>query len=145
MADLRRLEVGGYEHEGAQADRRRCRGGCTGEIARRRTGEGVEAERNCPGRRDRDDAVLERQSWVSGVVLEPQPLDAELATDPRALQERRRADIEATLGRCVDRQQLQVAPDPGRAGLDRGALDFRPNSRVVVRDFEGTETRSADV
>ena len=68
---------------------------------------------------DRDRAILERQGGVAGVVLDPQPVDAEDGRQAIRIDQRRRADGQRPRRRRVDGQQLDVPPDTGRAALDR--------------------------
>ena len=88
VVDLRRLEVRRDEDEGTQPERGRGGGGRPGEVAGRGAGERVEAELDGPGRGDRDDAVLEAQRRVAGVVLEPEAIDAELGSPSRSAETR---------------------------------------------------------
>jgi len=78
VVDLGGLQVGRDEDEGPQAGRSRRRGRRPSEVAGRRAGDRVEAELDRSGDRDRNNPVLEAQRRVAGVVLEPQPVDAEV-------------------------------------------------------------------
>ena len=94
-------------------------------------------------RRDRDDAILERVRRVRGVELQQQLADAELAREPRRLDERREAGRER-IGEIDGRQQVGVAPDAPRPGGDRLVRDA-PVQRVPVVDrLERAEAARAD-
>ena len=83
--------------------------------------------------RDRDDAILERVRRVRGVELQPELADAELLGEPRRGHERREARREPGLVRRRDGEQVGVAPDRRRAGLDPLA-GHRPAQGVPVVD-----------
>ena len=114
-----------------------------GEVAGRGAGQHRESELASRGQRDRHDAVLERVRRVAAVVLDPQRAHAEFAGEVVGAHQLRHAGLEV---RGVDhvrrhRQQLLVAPDVVRAGLDRLAGD----ARVVVGHLERTEALFARV
>ena len=98
-------------------------------------------ERGC----DRYRPVLERQARVPRVVLEPEAVDPERGPEALRRDERRRADAEATQGRGIDGQELEVSPDAGRTRLDRRARGPGPDDLCVVGDLERPEARLADV
>ncbi len=79
VVDLGGLEVRRDEDEGTQPERGRGGRGGAGEVAGGGAGERVEAELDGSGRGDRDDAVLEAECRVTGVVLQPEPVDTDLA------------------------------------------------------------------
>ena len=133
VVDLGRLEVGRDEDVGRQPDGGRGRRGRAGEVAGRRAGERLDAEFDGPGGGDRDRPVLERQRRVAGVVLDQQAIQPERRRQPVGRQQRRGADRQAARRRRVDGQQLEVAPDPGRASRDRlRGSRVGPGDRVVV-------------
>ena len=70
--DLRLFEVGGDQHVGGQPGRGGVRRDGVGEVARRGTGDRLEAELLGTGERDGDDAVLEGMRRVGGLVLDPE-------------------------------------------------------------------------
>ena len=118
MVDLGRLEVGRDEDVGRQADRRGSRRRRAGEVAGRCAGQRLDAELERPGGRDRDGAVLERQRRVARVVLDPQLLETERRGEALGRQQGRGPDGQTARRRRIDREELGVAPDAGRACRD---------------------------
>ena len=113
------LEVGGDEDVGVEAGGGGVGGDRVGEVAGRGAGDGLEAELVRLGDGDRDDPVLEGVGRVGGVVLDP-----ELGLDPEPLgqavgaQQRRQARLQRVAGAPLEGEEVGVAPDPLRAGLD---------------------------
>src|SRR5439155_10163888 len=145
--DLGRLEIGRDEDEGAQPGGSRGRGGGPSQVAGRGAGERVEAELDSTGRGDRDDAVLEAERRVAGVVLEVERragAQAQLSGEALSSDERGRPDGEAALRSAFDGEQLQVAPDSRRPPCDRIAGEGGASDVVVVLDLERSETGRTD-
>ena len=139
------LEVGRDEHVRVEPG---CRGVCrdgVGQVARRRAGDDLVAELLRLGDGDRHDPVLERVGRVGGVVLDVELADPERLGEPRRALERRQADRKAGRRRTLERQEVRVAPDRLRAGLDapldRGGVE----AAQVVRDLERAEAALAHV
>ena len=139
--DLRLLQGGRDEHDRVPA--RTGRGGRDGvrQVPGGRAAQHREAELAGRGEGHRDDPVLERVGGVAGVVLHPQLPDAERPGQVVRLDQ----PGEAGLGVAVllhgarHRQQVLVAPDRLRSGLDR-----RPGHlREVVGHLERPETPGA--
>ena len=111
-----------------------------GEVAGRGAGDGVEAQLLRLGDGDGDDAVLEGVGRVGGVVLDP-----ELGVEPEALgeavgaQQRRQAGLERVAGATLEGQEVGVAPDSLRAGLDLALGLGRVETGEVVGDFQRPE------
>ena len=145
MLDLGRLEVGRHEDVGRQPGDGRggCR--CSGEIAGRRAGEDLQPEVDGFGHGHRHGAILEGQRWVAAVVLDQQPLDPDRLPESGRRDEGARADRERPGRLGLDREQLQVPPDAGRAGFDRRPDQATTYDVQVVGDLEGTETARTDV
>ncbi len=141
--DLGPLEVGGDEDDRLHAGAGPGGGHRVGEVAGRGTGEDLAAELAGGRQRDRDDPVLEGVRRVAGVVLDPEVLDAELATEVVGLDQPGEAGLHVGARGDVGghRQQLLVAPDVLGAGLDPGAGD----RREVVADLQGAEALLAGV
>ncbi|GAY12092.1 DNA polymerase III delta subunit [Pseudonocardia sp. N23] len=136
--DLGLLQRRRDQHDGVPPGARRRRGDGVGEVARRRAAQHGEAELAGRGEGDGDDAVLERVGRVAGVVLHPQGAHTQGGGEPVGLDQPRHArlgvGVRLHVGR--DRQQVAVAPDRLRAGLDGPAGD----RREVVGHLEGPET-----
>jgi hypothetical protein len=98
----------------------------------------------CLGARDGDDAVLERVRRIRGVELQPELADPERLGEPRRRDERRAARRKALLRRRGDRQQVGVAPDRARTGLDALAGDDGALGIPVVDRVERAEAFRAD-
>src|SRR5262249_42901210 len=95
---------------------------------------------------DGDDAVLERQGGeVDGVVLDPQPLDAQLGGEAVGPYQRRAADLPADGRLAVEPQQLAVAPHGARAGGGLLPREGAGDGAVVVIDLERAEVLGAGV
>ena len=92
-----------------------------------------------------DDAVLERVRGVGGVVLHVQLADPEPLGQPVGLDQRRGARGERAGRLARVGQEVLVAPDRARTGLDLppGGLDVE--LAVVVRDLQRAEAALADV
>ena len=141
--DLLLLEVGRDQHHRADPGPGGGRRDRVGEVAGRRAGQGGEAELAGRSQRDADDPVLERVGRVGAVVLDPQRPHAQLAGQVVRGNQRGAARLEVrgvAHGRR-DRQQVLVAPDVLRAGLDRGPGD----GAELVGDLERAEALAAGV
>ena len=115
------------------------------EVPGRGAGDRVEAEllRLCDG--DGDDPVLERVGRVRGVVLYPELAEAEALGQAVGAHQRRQPRLERVARAAGERQEVGVAPDPGRAGLDL-PLDLGGiGAGGLVRDLERAEAGLADV
>ena len=123
------LEVVRDQHVGGQPGGRGVGRDRVREVARGGTRERVEAELPCTRERDGHDAVLERVRRVRGLVLDPQLADPEALSEPLGLHERRPARGQRRARRAFQREELGVAPERVRPGLDP-ALERR---RVLVR------------
>ena len=145
VLDLGRLEVGGNEHVGRDADRGSSGGRRAREVSGARAAERLEAEGAEPGRGDRDRPILERQRRVAGVVLDQQPFDADRRTEPVRAHQGRAADLEPALGWGVDRKELEVAPDARSPARDRVGGDEPAHQLQVDVDLERAEARGTDV
>ena len=140
------LEVGGDEDVGLQAGRGGVGGDGVGEVAGRGAGDGVEAELARLGDGDGDDAVLERVGRVGGVVLDPElAADAQPLRQPVGAQQRRQAGLERVARAPLKRQEVGVAPDPGRARLDLALLLGGVDPGEVVVGLQRPEALLADV
>ena len=86
------------------------------------------------GLRDRDvhDPVLEGVGRVGGVVLDVDLAHAEPLGEPLGADQRREAGVERGLGPAREGQEVGVAPDRRRAGLDLAAQRRRVVERRVV-------------
>src|SRR5581483_3340592 len=91
-----------------------------------------------------DDAVLERVRRVRGVELQPELAHPDRVREARYGDERRPADGEPGILRRRDRQQVGVAPDARRPGLDRLARDRALLLGPVVDGVERSEAARAD-
>ncbi len=113
------LQVGGDEDVGVEARGGGVGGDRVGEVAGRGAGDGVEAELQRLRDGDRDDPVLERVGRVGGVVLDPDlRLGPEPLGQPVGLQQRRQAGLQRVARAAREREEVGVAPDPPRTGLD---------------------------
>ena len=95
MVHLGRFEVGRDEDVGRQSERGRRGSRCSGEVPGRRAGQRFHPELHRPSRRHRDRPILEAERRVAGVVLDPQPVEAEGRRQPIGRQERCRPDRQA--------------------------------------------------
>ena len=142
--DLALLEVVRDEddrlHPGAGA----VRGDGVREVAGAGAGDAGVAELARLRDRDGDDAVLERPRRVDGVVLDPEPLEAERRRQVVGAQQRREARPEVHAVLRLGRQQVGVAPQRGRPGGDGLAGDRGGDALVVIGDLEGAETELAE-
>ena len=140
------LEVGGDEDVGVEAGGGGVGGDGVGEVAGRGAGDGLEAELLRLGDGDGDDPVLEGVGRVGGVVLDPElGVEPEPLGEPVGAQQRRQARLERVAGAPVEGQEVGVAPDPLRAGLDPPLRLGRVERRVVVGDLQRAEAVLADV
>ena len=90
-----------------------------GEVSGRGAGDRVEAQLLRLRDGDRDDPVLERVRRVGGVVLDPQlGVEPELLGEPVGPDQRRQAGLQRVTRTADERQEVGVAPDPLRPGLD---------------------------
>ena len=145
VVDLGRLEVGRDEHVGREAGRGGRRGRGTSEVAGRGAGERRDAELDGARGRDGDGPVLEAQRGVARVVLDPEPLETEGRRQPIGGDKRGGADRQRTGGDGIDREELDVPPDPGRASAIDGARQRPADHGQVVRHLERPETGRTDV
>ncbi len=129
--DLLALEVGGDEDVRLEPERRGLGGDGAREVARRRARERLEPELEGLGGRDRHDPVLERVGRVRGLDLDVQLAQAERLGETRRRDERRQADGQASGRRRGDGQEIDVAPERPRPGLDPLAGE-RATQRVEV-------------
>ena len=123
------------------------RGDRAGEVTGRRAGDDLEAELPGPRQRDRHDAVLEGVRRVGGVVLHPHLAEAEALGQPIGADQRRQAGRQRRLRRGLERQEVGVAPDGLRAGLDPTAQPVDVDLIGVARvgDLERPEAALAHV
>src|SRR5260221_244765 len=103
MVDLRSLEVGRDEDIRGQAQGRRGRRRCPGQVAGGGAGERVDPELDGSGRRDSDRPVLEREAGVARVVLDEETLDPDLAAQSLSRKKGCRSDRQAAGWLVVDR------------------------------------------
>lgn len=136
--DLRLLQRGRDQHDRVPAGAGGRGGHGVGQVARGGAAQHREAELTGGGERDGDDAVLERVRRVARVVLDPDLADPERAGQVVGLDQPGQAGlgVRVLLDGRGDRQQVLVAPDRLRTGLDGGAGDLRE----VVGHLEGAET-----
>ena len=131
------LEVGGDEDDGLDAGPRAGRGHGVGEVAGAGTREHLGAELAGRAQGAGDDAVLEGVGGVGRVVLDPEPLQADLAGEVVGAEQPGEAGL--GVGALGDvgghRQERLVAPDVRRAGRDLLA----GHGREVVGDLERAE------
>ena len=141
--DLLLLEVGGHQHDRADAGPRSRGGDGVGEVAGGGAGQHGEAELAGRGQRHGDDAVLERVGRVAAVVLDPQRLHAQGGGEPVGLDEAGEARLGVGEARDVGRyrQECCVSPDVARPGEDVLAGE----GREVVADLERPEALQARV
>src|SRR5436190_6973814 len=84
--------------------------------------------------------------WVGGVVLDPQLAEAELLRQTIGSEQRCPAGGERPLRRRGHGQEIAVAPDRMRSGLDPAAkLSWIGRRSRCVGDLERTEAPLADV
>ena len=119
MVDLGRLEVGRDEDVGRQTERGRRGGRGSREVP-----VDAHASASTPKSTACADATatarsLKLQRRVSGVVLDPQPVQAEDRRKAFGGEEWRRTHRQPAGRWRFDGEQLGVPPDPGRAGGDR--------------------------
>ncbi len=145
MLDLGGLEVGRDEDVRRQPHGRGGSGGRTRQVAGRGTGQRLDAEVEGSRGGDRDGAVLEAQRRVAGVVLDPQPVDAQHGREPVGGEERRGPHRQRPRRRRLDGEQLQVAPDARRASGDRLAGQGGAGDREVVGHLERPEAGGTHV
>src|SRR5262249_1500088 len=72
-------------------------------------------------------------------------LESQLRAEPLAMDQRRKAGMRPDFRFAVDRQQLAVAPQVVRPGLDFRAGHGGADLRVVVVDFQWSEACLADM
>ena len=134
------LEVGGDEDVGLEPGGGGVGGDGVGEVAGRGAGDGLEAQLARLRDGDGDDPVLEGVGRVGGVVLDPQlGVEAETLGQPVGPDQRRQPRLERVAGPADEGQEVGVAPDPLRPGLDPPLRLGRVESRVVVGDLERAE------
>ena len=136
--DLGLLQRRRDQHDRVPPGARRRGGDGVGEVARRGAAQHGEAQLAGGGEGDGDDAVLEGVRRVAGVVLDPQGAHAQLGGEPVGLDQPRHARLGVGVRLHVRRhgQQVAVAPDRLRAGLDRLTRD----GGEVVGHLERAET-----
>ncbi|OLL73183.1 ComEC/Rec2-related protein [Pseudonocardia sp. Ae168_Ps1] len=136
--DLRLLQRGGDEYDRVPAGARGGGRDGVGQVAGRGAAEHREAELAGGGERHRDHAVLEGVRGVPGVVLHPELAHPERPGQVVGLDELRQPGlgVAVLLDGRRDREEVLVAPDRLRAGLDRRA----GHRGEVVGHLEGPET-----
>src|SRR5205085_10826052 len=94
-----------------------------------------------------DEAVLDRVRGVRRVVLDPHLPQAEPLGEPVGAQQRRETGLEPAARDLLQRQEVRVAPDRVRAGLDPPARSRRVPLGAARRvgDLERAEAALADV
>ena len=124
LRHLGRFQVGRHEDDGTQPPGRG--GGRHGgrEVAGGGAGEGVEPPLRRAGGRHGHDAVLERERRVAGVVLDPEPLEAQACRETGRRHEWRVAHPQAT-GRTGSRAAGARRSATGRARGHRAASRLR--------------------
>src|SRR4051794_35703561 len=115
------------------------RGDGIGEVAGGGAGDGLEAELARLGQGDRYDAILERVGGVGGVVLDPQLTEPEALGEAVGAHQGRQPRLEWIAGALGEGQEVRIAPDPTRAGLDLAAGLAGVEIGKVVGDFERAE------
>ena len=116
-----------------------------GEVAGRGAGDRVEAELLGARERDGDDAVLERVRRVGGLVLDAQLAEAEALGEAVGLHERRPARRQRGAGGTLEREEVGVAPERVRPGLDPALELLGLAVGRAVGHLERTEAALADV
>ena len=117
-----------------------------GEVAGRGAGDGVEAQLLRLGDGDGDDPVLEGVGRVGGVVLDPDlGVEPEALGEPVGAQQRRQAGLQRVAGATLEGEEVGVAPDSLRAGLDLPLGLDRVERGVVIGHLERAEAVLADV
>jgi DNA internalization-related competence protein ComEC/Rec2/DNA polymerase III delta subunit len=126
-----------HEDDGVPACASGRGGHGVGEVAGGGAAQDGEAEFAGRSERDGDDAVLERVRRIAGVVLHPEVAQAQGRAEPIGLDQSGEAGLDVRVALHVrgHREQLPVAPDRLRAGLDRLAGD----GTEVVGHFERAE------
>ncbi len=152
--DLLLLEIGRDEDVGLQAERRAGGRRRVGEVAGRGAGECLEAQLTGARGGDRHHAVLEGVRGVRRVVLDPDLAEAEALGETVGADERRAAGGQTRArrqagrraGRRRQRQEVRVAPDVLRPGLDAPAQTVDVDDlRALVGDLQRPEAALADV
>ena len=103
----------------------------------RRAGEHLEAELAGGGQGDRDHAVLERVRRVAGVVLDPQPVDAELAGEVVGRISRVKPGSMFGVSRC--RSAPAAGAGSARCSCGPASICSRVTVREVVGDLQRAE------
>ena len=134
--DLALVGRRGNEDERAKPVARGGRGHRAREVSGRRARERIETELERAREGERHRTVLERQRGIARVVLQEQPIDADGVTQAVRTQERRPAH-RVMRGRLGDREEIRVAPQGGRTGLDSRAELFGLEQREVVLGLDG--------
>ena len=136
--DLGLLQRRRDQHDRVPPGARRRGGDGVGEVARRGAAQHGEAQLAGGGEGDGDDAVLEGVRRVARVVLDPQGAQAQGGGEAVGLDQPRHARLGVGVRLHVRRhgQQVAVAPDRLRAGLDRLTRD----GGEVVGHLERAET-----
>src|SRR5262249_48277342 len=147
--NLRRLEVGGNEDPGLEAFAGRVCGNGVGQIACGRTRDRVEAEGTSLGEGYGDDTILEAQRGQTyRVILDVEiacgSRSAQLRSQMRSIEQRRKADGQFRGVVLGEGQQLRVAPHVRRPLSDALTSDGCFQRVVIVSNFQGGETLIAD-
>ena len=140
------LEVVRHEDEALEARPSGVGRHRVGQVAGRRTADRLEPLGSRPGDRHRDHPVLERVGRIHAVVLEVEVPESQLGAQAVRLDQGREPFAERDHpGLRAHGEQVSVAPDAGRSGLDPGPADHPPDGVIVVFDVEGTEAHLADM
>ena len=119
VENLRRLQVGGNQDEGLQAQPRGMRGNGVGQIPGRRAANRVESECLRIGQRHGHHAILEAQrGHADGVVLDVEIARADALGQARRLHQRRKAGRRLRLIAVRHRQQGAITPHVQRSLRD---------------------------
>jgi hypothetical protein len=139
-----RLEVGGDEDAGLEAEAGGLGGDGVGEVAGGGAADGLEAELLRVGEGDGDDAVFEAEGWeADGIVLDVEVGCADAVAEILRADERGEAYGKIGLEAVGDGEERGVTPDVGGAGRDVFLGEDAADGFEVIDDFEGGEAVGA--
>jgi hypothetical protein len=140
VEDLCRLEVGGDEDAGLEAETGGLCGDRVGEVAGGGAADGGEAELLRVGEGDRDDAIFEAESWEADcVVLDVEVSGTDAVAEILCADEWSESYREVGLEAVGDGEESGVAPDVCGTGGDVFFGEDAADGFEVVGDFERGE------